>query len=463
MHDLVILGGRVVGEGGIARLDLGVSGERIAEIAPRIDSPARRRIDATDLLVLPGGIDPHVHFGLPTKGTRSSDDPRTGTAAALFGGVTTVIDFTIQRPGQRLVEGLEERLADFEGNASCDYALHVNVTDFPARFEDGLREELEQLAGLGAASLKVFTAYSKEGMSIPGGALRVVMRMAREQGFRLLVHAEDDRLVAAAEERLRAAGRWGAADFPFSRPAEAEARAIEAVCEAAREAEAEVYFVHVSTAGGLDAIRKARERGASAIRLETCPQYLCLDDSRYAGPDGMQYLVAPPLRNLKDRQALLGALWMGDVDVVATDHCSFRKDQKDRSGAPFWDLPKGLPGVETRLPLLLELAARGGEIDRVVALTSTTPARIFGLYPRKGCLAVGSDADVVLLDPEATRTVSAGSLRMATDFSPYEGMKVRGRIRKVLLRGTVVVDGGALVEAVIGRYLRRRPSPAADL
>jgi dihydropyrimidinase len=300
-------------------------------------------------------------------------------------------------------------------------------------------------------------------MSIPGGELRAVMRMAREKGFRLLVHAEDDRLVAAAEERLRAAGRRGATDFPFSRPAEAEARAIEAVCEAAREAEAEVYFVHVSTAGGLDAIRKARERAASAIRLETCPQYLCLDDSRYAGPDGMHYLVAPPLRNLKDRHALLGALWMGDVDVVATDHCSFRKDQKDRSGAPFWDLPKGLPGVETRLPLLLELAARGGEIGSVVALTSTTPARIFGLYPRKGCLAVGSDADVVLLDPTATRTLSAGSLRMATDFSPYEGMKVPGRIRKVLLRGTVVVDGDTLVAAAAGRYLRRRPSPAADL
>jgi dihydropyrimidinase len=459
MHDVVISGGLLVSEGGASLGDVAVRGERIAEIAPRIASPARRRIDATGLLVLPGLIDPHVHLGLPMKGTRSSDDPDTGTAAALFGGVTTVIDFTLQRPGQSLDGSLRERLAEFEGKANCDYSLHVNVTDFPEGFDVGLGESLARLAGLGAASVKVFTAYSKEGMSIGAGALRAVLKQARAKGFRVLVHAEDDRSVNEAQDRLGAAGRVGATDYPLSRPAEAEARAIEEVCEAAREEGTAVYFVHVSTAGGLAAIRRARSRTTVPIYMETCPQYLTLDDSRYGRPDGVQYLVAPPLRKPEDRFALLGALGRGEIDVVATDHCLFRKSQKDLPGTPFLEIPNGLPGVETRLPILYTTATATGRIgvEEIVRLTSTMPARIFGLYPRKGSVAVGSDADLVLFDPDAVWTITPQALHMATDFSPYDGFQVRGCVRTVLLRGAVAIEGGGIQIRGSGRYLPRTP------
>lgn len=472
MHDLVISGGRVVRGGSTVRLDLGISGERIAEIAPRIDSPARRRIDATDLLVLPGGIDPHVHLALPTKGATSSDDPKTGTAAALFGGVTTVIDFTLQCPGERPADSLRARLAAFDGAAHCDYALHTNLTDFPDRraglhdpnttppdsFESRLDEDLAELERLGSTSLKVFTAYSREGMSIPAGRLRSVLRKAEERGFRVLVHAEDDQLLTAALSALEAAGRTGIVDFPRSRPAQAEARAIQEVCGIAREEGAGVYFVHVSTAAGADAIRSARRLAPAPVYMETCPQYLALDETRYAGPDGAQYLVAPPLRTPADRAALLDAIGADEVDVVATDHCPFRVSDKAKPGAPFFEVPNGLPGVETRLALLHELAVRNRRIgiERLVELTSTTPAKIFGLYPRKGCIEPQSDADLILFDPNARWVIKPEALHMATDFSPYEGLPVSGSVRTVILRGRVVIENGKLAGSPSGRYLTRQ-------
>jgi dihydropyrimidinase len=462
MYDLIVAGGRIVREDGILEGDIAIRGETIREVASRIDAPAARVIDAAGLWVLPGLIDPHVHLGLPTKGTVAADDVSSGTIAALHGGVTTVIDFTLQRPGQPPVDSLRERLEEFDGQAACDYALHVNITDFPPDFGATIESRMREVLRLGSTSLKVFTAYSKEGMRIPSDRLGPVLRVARSLGFLPLVHAEDDSIVAAARERLTALGEVRADSFADSRPPEAEARAIGDCIEIAGAEGAEVYFVHVSTAAGVEAIRAGRRGLSGTIHLETCPQYLVLDRSAYERPDGAQFLVAPPLRSPEDREALLSALSASDVDVVATDHCPFRREQKTRPGASVFDLPNGLPGIETRLPILHTIGVVDHRItpEELVGVTATRPARIMGLSPRKGEIAPGADADLVLFDPEARWTCTASALHMRTDFSPYEGFELRGRVRRVLLRGrTVVEDGRTLVDRS-GRWLSRLPRPA---
>lgn len=459
MCALIVTGGSVVREDGLLDADVAIRGETIEAVEPRIGvQPGAEVIDARGLWVLPGLIDPHVHLGLPAKGTRSADDVASGTVAALHGGVTSVIDFTLQRPGESPAGSLRARRAEFDGHAACDYALHLNVTDFPADFDARIVDDLRDAARLGAASLKVFTAYGKEGMRIAPDRLRSVLAAARATGFLPLVHAEDDAMVAGAQRRLLDAGRAGAASFAESRPAEAEARAIRDVVALAREAGSPVYFVHVSTAAGAQAIRDGRARNAWPVHFETCPHYLALDRDAYARADGVHYLVAPPLRSPEDRASLLSALASGEIDVVATDHCAFRREQKARPGTPVFDLPNGLPGVETRLPLLHTLGVAQGRMtpQAMVRVTAANPARIFGLAPRKGTIAPGADADLVLFDPRARWTCTAAGLHMATDFSPYEGMELQGRVRRVLLRGRTVVEDGRTLVRDAGRWLPRR-------
>jgi dihydropyrimidinase len=459
-YDLVVAGGLVVtGDGPAAPGDVAVRGETIARVAARIGAPCGRRIDARGLVVMPGLIDPHVHLSLPTRGTISSDDPSSGTRAALYGGVTTILDFTLQQPGERLVESVERRQREFAGRAHADYAFHTNVTWFPGDFADRLPTELDELVQHGATTLKIFTCYSREGYSIGPGDLRTLLHAAGSRGMLVLVHAEDDALVAASTARLEAARRTSPADYALSRPADAEARAVAAVAAAARDAGAHVYFVHVSSAAGLEAALTGRRQALGAVHIETCPQYLALDDARFAGPDGAQYMLAPPLRTPRDREALLHALAAGQIDVVATDHCPFRRAQKDLPGAPFTRIPNGLPGVETRLPILHTLCVGPGQVtwEHLVALTATQPAQIHGLAPRKGAIRPGADADLVLFDPAATWRLEASALHMNTDFSPYENMVVRGRVRSVILRGHVVIDEGELRGEPSGQFLERRP------
>ncbi len=512
-YDLIIAGGLVVtGERPAAPGDVAVRGESIARVAARIEAPCRRRIDARGLVVMPGLIDPHVHLSLPMKGTVSSDDPSSGTLAALYGGVTTIIDFTLPRPGERLWESLERRQGEFAGRAHTDYAFHANVTWFPDDFAERLPEELDELVARGVTTLKVFTCYSREGYLIHRDDLRALLRAASTRGLLVLVHAEDDALVEASTARLESAGRAAPADYPLSRPAEAEARAIAAVAAAARAEGAPVYFVHVSSAAGLEAALSGhladlaeprlapagsqldlaeprrppagRQPSRSPVYVETCPHYLALDETRFAGSQGAQYLVAPPLRAAGDREALLRALAGGHIDVVATDHCPFRRAQKNMSGAPFTLIPNGLPGVETRLPLLHTLAVVPGRLtlERLVALAATQPAAIHGLAPRKGAIRPGADADLTLFDPAVEWRLAASALHMNTDFSPYEETIVRGRVRSVLLRGRMVIEEdewrGALDGAgepgrsvapgapgvpgePSGRFVARRPAEAA--
>lgn len=468
MYDLIVAGGRIVREDGILDGDVAIRGETIRQVAPRIDAPAARVIDAAGMWVLPGLIDPHVHLGLPTKGTFSADDIPSGTLAALHGGVTTIVDFTIQRPGQTPADSLRARRTEFDGQTACDYALHVNVTDFPADFDAAIESRLREVLRLGATTLKIFTAYSKEGMRIPPERLRCVLRTARSLGLLPLIHAEDDSIVAEAREQLIARGECGAESFAASRPPEAEARAIRDCIEIARAEDVEVYFVHVSTAAGVEAIRAGRRADfpgsglSGTIYLETCPQYLVLDKSSYEREDGAQFLVAPPLRSREDRDALLAAIASGDVDVVATDHCPFRIDQKARPAASVFDLPNGLPGIETRLPILHTFGVVPDRItpQQLVRLLATRPARIMGLSPRKGAIEPGADADLVIFDPDTRWICRASALHMRTDFSPYEGVGLQGKVRQVLLRGRTVVEDGRASADLPGRWLPRSPPPA---
>lgn len=508
VFDLIVRGATVVTEQVIARCDLGVRAGRIAAIEPHLDGEAGDTVDAGGLVALPGLVDPHVHLGLPTAGTRTSDSPASGTAAALFGGVTTVIDFTLQAKGQTLADALRARRAEFDGLTHCDYTLHANVTDMPNLFpaetdgaanRDGagpareaappLAAQLDALLRAGVTSLKAFTCYSENEQAIPMRALRVLFREARRRGMQVLVHAEADRLVTAATRRLEREGRTGPADYPASRPVRAEVEAIGEVIGLAQAEGAAPYFVHVSSEAGARAV--GRGRGGGAVYFETCPQYLFLDAAAYKRPDGAQYLLAPPLRGPDDvaflracvrANAATGVGTGGAVadavaggacadpdavhlpatgrvaaDVVATDHCAFRTEQKAGAGAPFTRLPKGLPGIETRLALTMELLRQAGGCDygRLASLLARRPAEIFGLYPRKGAIRIGADADLVLLDPEEAYTLTASDLHMATDCCPYEGRRVRGRVREVFLRGRRVISGGRLAAPPHGQFLPR--------
>jgi dihydropyrimidinase len=468
-RDLLISGGRLITPSGMVEADLLVSGGKIARLGPSLEAPSARRLDARGLAVLPGLIDPHVHLHLAMKGRHSSDDADSGTAAALFGGVTTILDFTSQRRGQPLHECLQERRAEFSGRAHCDYAFHANVTDFSwfdprdrealSRGWGELAAQLRKLHEAGGRSLKIFTCYSRQGMAIPMALVEKFLGLARAEGFRVLVHAEDDELVESSLQHLVSRGETGAAFYPRSRPREAEAKAVHEVAEAAEAAETPVYFVHVSTAAGAGAIRAARERNRQPVYFETCPQYLLLDDAVYAGPEGMQYTVAPPLRRSEDRTALFDALVLGAVDTVGTDHCPFQRVQKSSAGPDFTAVPNGLPGLETRLVLLHTAAVVPGRMSLpdLVRVCATRPAEIFGLAPRKGSLVEGADADLVFFDPAEEWTLTARGLHMNTDFSPYEGMRVQGRVRSVFLRGTQVVEEGKLVAEGRGKDLGMEP------
>lgn len=456
MLDLIVAGGRVFTPEGPVLADVAVEGGRIVEVARRIMKRARQRIDAGGLDVLPGLVDPHVHLGLPAAGTVSCDDVASGTRSALFGGVTTVIDFSLPYPGESLAAAVARREDEFAGRSYCDFALHANVTSFGAGFAKRLPAELDALAARGCTSVKIFTTYARRGMMCPPEHLPTLLRTAAAKGFLVLVHAERDELVERATDRLLAEGRTSPRDFPASRPPEAEAEAIAEVAGQALAAEARVYFVHVSTAGGLAAVQAARSRitpGSRArILAETCPQYLTLTDELYARPDAHRFVVTPPLRSGRDRDALREGL--AAFDTIATDHCPFLSEDTDRPGVPFTELPSGLPGIETRLPILWTLATRDRLLteQRVVELLATNPARIFGLTT-KGAIRPGADADLVLFDPTERWTIRASELHGRCDHSPYEGMELQGRVRTVLLRGEATVEHSATTQMPLGHRL----------
>lgn len=437
MNALAIAGGTVVTPRRIGKADVLVQGEKIA----RIGKVGRgiRRASARGLLVLPGAVDAHVHLDLPVAGTRSADGWRSGTLAAAAGGVTTVIDFTVGSAEVPLPDQIEQRTAEVR-EAVVDFALRAEMVGWTA----DRTPELAQAAERGVRSFKFFLAYASSGRRTPLGMLRQAMNAIRDLGGTAMVHAE-------AEELLDPGG----GPFPLARPAIAEEVAIAEVGVLARETRCPTYIAHISSAQGMRALRAAQRSGSPLVG-ETCPHYLLLDERVYRRPDGHRFSVTPPLRSAADRAALWDALARRWLQAVGTDHCPFRNAQKD----PFQNvpsrIPSGLPGVELLLPLLYSAGVARGRIGLpdLIRYLGEGPARAFGLWPRKGALRVGADADLVLLDPKATWTVDAGRLHMATDFSPYEGLRVRGRVVGVLSRGTWLVrDGEILARPGRGRFV----------
>lgn len=455
--DLLVKNGILVTASDRRRGDLRCRRGRIVESGPDLEPAGEELIDASGRLVFPGGVDPHVHLSLPVMGTVSADDFESGTAAALAGGTTTVIDFVHPERGQDLMEALTERKAE-AARAVADWSLHMAVTWWGDSTAEWMRRcAVEE----GIPSFKTYMAY-RETVGIGDDDLMRVMDCAAAIDALVIVHAEHDAAISYLRRRLAAEGRSDAAAHAASRPPETEGEATARAAMMAALAGSDLYVFHVTCREAVAAIAAARARG-QRLWAETCPHYLLLDDSLYSRPGvaGAAAVVAPPLRAPEHQEVLWNALGGGDLQVVSTDHCPFTRAQKSAGRDDFRLIPGGAAGIEHRLALLWTYGVAAGRIDeqRFVDLVSTTPARLFGLYPRKGTLEPGADADLVIWDPTATATLSAATHHHRTDLSIFEGFEVRGLPTAVVARGQVVAREGALqVEPGRGRFLRRELS-----
>lgn len=434
--------------------DLAVDGEKIVAIGTGL--AGRREIPVDGDWLLPGALDVHVHFSLPFAAAVSSDDYLTGTRAAAMSGVTTVIDFLSQQGDEGIKPGFERRMEMARGKAVVDYAFHACIGRFNAAVEADLPWAIEN----GMTSLKVFTAYRQAGLQLDDGKLFRVFRRCRELGILPTVHAENGDLIDTLMAEAAAKGTLGMAGHRHSRPAFTEVEAVQRVADIAGAAEAPVYIVHLSSGKSVERIAKARRKGV-AIFAETCPQYLLLDDTTFDREDGHCFASCPPVRPPGHQEELWQGLVDGHLQVLATDHCPFPRAAKDTWGGDFRRIPMGIPGLGTLLPLMLDgFRTRGLDVDAAIRALTCNPAQFFGLYPRKGTLQPGADADLVIYSPSRPWTVSAKNHGMNVDYSPYEGRRLTGYPRMTLSRGVVVFDGETCVgQAGCGRYLNRgRPT-----
>ncbi|MFJ6676720.1 dihydropyrimidinase [Actinosynnema sp. NPDC091369] len=451
----LIKGGTVVNATGAVAADVLVDGEKIvALLAPGFPVQADAAIDATGKYVIPGGIDAHTHMEMPFGGTFSADTFETGTIAAAWGGTTTIIDFAVQPKGSSLLSTLDKWHAKADGRCAVDYGFHMIVSDVT----DTSLKEMESCIDAGVNTFKMFMAYPGVFYATDGEILRA-MQKARETGATIMMHAENgiaiDQLVAQA----LAQGRTDPVEHGLTRPAELEGEATSRAITLAKVTGSPLYIVHLSAAQALDAVTKARDTGQNVF-AETCPQYLYLSLEDLAKPDfeGSKYVASPPLRPKEHQSELWRGLRTNDLSVVSTDHCPFCfKDQKELGRGDFSKIPNGMPGVEHRMDLLHQGVVKGEiTLERWVEICSTTPARMFGLHPRKGVIAPGADADVVVYDPEARQVISAATHHMNVDYSAYEGMEITGKVDTVLSRGRVVVDAGGFHGAAgHGKFLAR--------
>jgi dihydropyrimidinase len=452
--DTVIKNGIIVTASETFQADVGIEEGTIRVIGRDVEGDDV--IDAEGHYVFPGGVDVHTHLELPVGRTTSSDDFVSGTIAAACGGTTTIIDFADQVPGHSLREALEARLKRAEGRAVIDFGLHVSITDAT---ETVLGEEMAELVDAGITSFKLYLAYPGRYM-IGDDSLFSILLKTRELGALALVHAENGHVVDYLIKKYLRDGKTSPVWHARSRPPEAEAEATWRALSLAAIAGAPIYIVHVTCANSLHCLEEARSKGWMSF-AETCTSYLSFSSAEYERPgfEGAKYVISPPLREPADREALWQALAHGDLQVVSTDHCPFNfVGQKDLGRDDFSQIPSGMPGIETRVPLVYHFGVNGGRfsINRFVELVATNPARLLGLAARKGTIAVGADADLVIFDPNKEVTLSRENLHMKVDYSPYESVTVRGYPVRTLSRGkTIVSNGEFLGQEGDGRFLRR--------
>jgi dihydropyrimidinase len=469
MQPIILTGGTIVSTDDINEQDLMILGEEIAEIGEDLASDGAEIIDVSGKLLMPGGVDPHTHFDLPMFATVSSDDHYTGHKAAAFGGTTTVMDF-VPQDFDELSEAIDVWRLKAEPKAAIDYGFHMNITNL----NDGVLAEIPSLIDLGITTLKMFTAYNGR-LRLQDGEIFQVMRVAAENGMLPMVHAENGDVIEILTNEAVKAGRKAPEWHAYTRPAWGAVEAVLRSAALAAQAGSSLYIVHVNTAGGLAQIQFAREQGLPVMG-ESCPQYLFFTVEHLKRPDGAKWVCSPPMRSETDNEALWQGLSNEVLQVVGTDHCPFFYDGttsieyegeqvaipgKELGAEDFTKIPNGLPGVGDRMPILWSYGVGRGRITmrQFVAMTSTNPAKIFGLYPQKGTLLPGSDADIVVWDPERELTYGVEHARHRTDYNLYEGWELKGYPEKVFLRGHLIVDGEQWFgERGMGRFLKRKPN-----
>lgn len=454
MSNILIKNGLVVDTEWMRHYDILISGSKIARMAPSIDVSSLPQdtmiVHADGLCVLPGIIDAHTHYHLVSRGTVTADSFAEGSRLAAFGGVTTVVDFADDNKVS-LLESLHSRRREMMPMA-IDYALHQGVY----KYRDDIKKELESIKRAGVGTLKLFTTYKDVGYLVDNrDELKAIFSDAKDLGLMVTVHCEDDAIVTGISSSWN--GSYRPIDHAALRPAEAEAKAIEYVGGIAGELDMPLYVVHLSSRKGLESVRKLRMEGVRVI-VETTPHYLFLTKEKLEGSDGPFYVMTPPLRTVDDNEALQEALVNGEIQVVATDHCSFTREQKLESNDCRTIYP-GIPGTEELLPLLNTFAVTSGKLSlsQVVNLVSTGPAKLFGLYPEKGSLEVGTDADITLFDPECSWTLSKDTTHSASGYTAYEGFSVTGRVVMTYLRGRLIMgDNIYLGLSGDGKFIRAK-------
>jgi dihydropyrimidinase len=453
---ILIKGGRVITAADDYVADLLVDGERISLIGESLDAQADRTIDASGKYVLPGCVDPHTHLDMPFGGTVTIDDVESGQTAAAFGGTTTHVDFIIQPKGSTFAGAIDEWRAKANGKQVIDMGYHMAITDLG---EGGTLEELAGLPDQGITSYKLFMAY-KGALMVDDETLFRAMEVAAESGALVMVHAENGDLIDVLVRQALEAGNIEPVYHALTRPPEAEGEATNRAIQLAHVAGAPLYVVHVTCREAVEPIARARENGWD-VWGETCTQYFftSLEDIKKPDFEGAKYVYSPPVRDKSNWDVLWNAVRTDALSAISTDHCAFLWDgQKTMGRDDFSKIPNGGPGLENRLHMIHEFGARAGRItlNRMVELLATNPAKLFGLYPRKGTIAVGSDADIVIFDPERRVTISSATDHSKTDYNLYEGTEVTGTPEIVLLRGNVLVEDGDLVaQPGIGQYVAR--------
>ena len=448
---LLLKGGKTVSPKGAKNADILIENEKIAEVGKDIKCDDAETIDVSGKLIFPGFIDAHTHFDLEVAGTVTADDFESGSKSALAGGTTTIIDFATQNAGETLKYGYEHWVEKSKGKTSCDYGFHMAISEW----NENVKKEIPQMIKKGITSFKVYMTYSN---MVSDEEIFDILKTVNKYGGIVGVHCESDGIIKALVKEKKAAKQNGVSSHPLTRPALAEAEAINRLSRIAEAADVPVIVVHLSTEEGYKEIMAARKRGVK-IYAETCPQYLALDDSVYFGKgfSGAKYVCAPPLRKETDSECLWKALKKGDINTVSTDHCSFTLKQKKMGKGDFTKIPGGMPGAATRAGIIYTYGVCGGKITLgdMVRLMSENPAKLYGIYPKKGVIEAGSDADLVIFDPDRQKKITAKDTLSKAGYTPFEGVIQNGVIEAVYLRGEKVYDGKEVVKPYRGKFLKR--------
>ena len=445
--------GTVVSGTGTKKADILIEGEKIAAVGENLPAEGAEVLDLKGKILFPGFIDGHTHFDLEVAGTVTADDFETGTKAAILGGTTLVIDYASQdKGGHTLKEGLEKWRQKADGKCSCDYSFHMSIVEWNEETE----REVQDMIDEGITSFKLYMTYPA--MMVDDCDMYKILKKLADCGCFAGVHCENAGVIDALIDEAKKEGRLGPENHPLVRPDTLEAEAVHRLLVIAKEAGAPVMVVHLTNRKAYEEILRARA-GGQTVYAETCPQYLLLDDSVYSQPDfrGAVYVCAPPIRKKEDQECLWNALKKGEIQTVATDQCSFTLEQKALGKDDFTKIPGGLPGVQTRGTLLYTYGVKAGKItpEQMCSLLSENAAKLYGVYPRKGALLPGSDADIVVLDPEKESVISAKTHAYNTDNNPFEGFKLGCGIDKVFLRGHLAVENGELKQEKLGGFIRR--------